>query len=270
MPTRTLPMRDVTGADERRLYCRENKKANDLTLQPFDQACRYARTLGLRTKREWEVWAASDERPSTIPRYPQRAYADAGWHGWADFLHGLPATPSRYIPFVDARTFVHSLDLKSRGEWSRWIAEGKRPLHIPAGPNVVYADAGWRGWADWLGTTTPQPVGPAALPRKEFISFPEARTYARGQCLNSRRAWARWAASGACPPGIPHNPAEVYRASGWLGWPDFLGYTLSRPRARRWTPTMTVPAKEPHASVTARACSADDGSLSSSTRTSFS
>jgi hypothetical protein len=30
-------------------------------------------------------------------------------------------------------------------------ASGKKPDDIPDRPDIVYANSGWKGWADWLG-----------------------------------------------------------------------------------------------------------------------
>ncbi len=293
MPVRTLPARDVTLTNGRGVV---TTNALDLELNiekswSFEKSRRYARALGLRTKRDWETWASSNERPATMPRYPHRAYADQGWQGWLDFLHGLTETPSRYrafadarlfartlrlrtkrdwgmwvrasdtptdlphapqqvyanegwiswpdflhegatppsrhAPFVEARAYAHGLGLRSRRAWNEWCVSRKRPTDIPADPSHVYMGEGWRGWADWLDAGTAQVATP---PRRLFVPFVEARAYAHGLGLRSRRAWTTWAASGSCPPTIPRDPAQVYRADGWTHWPDFLGYEF-KPRA---------------------------------------
>ena len=54
--------------------------------------------------------------------------------------------------FEDARDFVRGLGLKSSTEWREYCNSGKKPADIPSNANSVYADAGWSGWGDWLGT----------------------------------------------------------------------------------------------------------------------
>ena len=61
----------------------------------------------------------------------------------------------KYRPFHEARKFA--LKLKSvaegyafcKGEMSRL---GRLPTDIPVAPNNTYADTGWAGIGDWLGT----------------------------------------------------------------------------------------------------------------------
>jgi hypothetical protein len=54
--------------------------------RPFEAARCYARSLGLPSARAWRQWATSPARPADIPSNPDRAYAQAGWTDWADWL----------------------------------------------------------------------------------------------------------------------------------------------------------------------------------------
>ena len=37
--------------------------------------------------------------------------------------------------------------------WFKYIATHDTPDDIPARPDLVYANEGWRGWKDWIGLT---------------------------------------------------------------------------------------------------------------------
>ena len=62
-----------------------------------------------------------------------------------------------WLPFEEARAFVHTLELKGAAEWNDYSAgrmekeEGTRPPNIPANPDTVYKDTGWISMPDWLG-----------------------------------------------------------------------------------------------------------------------
>ena len=58
----------------------------------------------------------------------------------------------QYRSFKDARAFVRGLGLKSRDGWREYCKSGSKPADIPASPNNTYAEAGWIGMGDWLGT----------------------------------------------------------------------------------------------------------------------
>jgi predicted helicase len=79
-------------------------------------------------------------------------------------------------PFEEAREFVRGLGLKSRAEWDAYCKGdmprlGGLPSDIPVFPNQVYADQGWSGVGDWLGT------GNVAYFLREYRPFEEARLY---------------------------------------------------------------------------------------------
>jgi hypothetical protein len=44
----------------------------------------------------------------------------------------------RYLPFDEAKKFVHSLEIKSQKEWDIFCKDGKRPGNIPVLPERVY------------------------------------------------------------------------------------------------------------------------------------
>lgn len=52
---------------------------------------------------------------------------------------------SRYNwrPFEEARTFIHSQELKGRDEWRVWAKSGAKPDDIPTSPEQAYKDKGW-------------------------------------------------------------------------------------------------------------------------------
>jgi hypothetical protein len=186
--------------------------------RPFNEARAFVQGLGLKSHTEWREYCKSGKKPADIPANPNRTYADAGWLGWGDWLGtGRIADRLRqYRSFKDARAFVHGLGLKSQSDWREYRASGKKPADIPSHPDEVYAEAGWAGMGDWLGTDNR---------RGGWRPFKESRTFARGLKLKSRADWSAYYKSGKRPPDIPIAPNAVYATDGWLGWGDWLGYT---------------------------------------------
>jgi hypothetical protein len=58
----------------------------------------------------------------------------------------------KFLNFEKARKFVRSLNLKTHGDWIAFTKSGNLPSDIPAYPNGVYKNKGWKGMRDWLGT----------------------------------------------------------------------------------------------------------------------
>ena len=123
--------------------------------------------------------------------------------------------------FEEARDFARSLGLGSEKDWVEWRMSEKRPQDIPADPCLVYGGKGgpWQGWPDFLGLESD-----GSCKRSRWWPFEEARRYAWGLGLKSKKQWHEWSKSGQRPPDIPSNPEQVYKEEGWLSWGDFLGF----------------------------------------------
>ena len=100
---------------------------------------------------EWRNYCKLGEKPLDIPAKPYRTYKDE-WKGWGDWLGtGAIATNERiYLPYTDARQFVHTLNLKSADDWFEYCKSEKKNMNIPTAPYQVYKNE-WKGWWDWLG-----------------------------------------------------------------------------------------------------------------------
>src|SRR5262249_24535514 len=88
---------------------------------------------------------------------------------------------------------------------------------IPATPARTYADEGWAGMGDWLGT------GRIADQLRQYRSFKESRAYVRSLNLKSGTEWKDYCKSGKKPDDIPAKPARTYAHDGWAGFADWLG-----------------------------------------------
>jgi hypothetical protein len=59
---------------------------------------------------------------------------------------------NKFKLFEEAREFARSLGLKSENEWREYKKTGLKPENIPAKPEMVYKNKGWKGFKDWLGS----------------------------------------------------------------------------------------------------------------------
>ena len=193
-----------------------NQKRN---YQPFKQARAFAHNLGLKGKGDWAKWCKTDARPKDIPTNPPEVYRNKGWVSWGDWLgtNTIANFNRTFLPFEDARAFVHSLGLKSMNDWRKWSKSGARPDNIPGCPSQTYRYTGWISFGDWLGTNTIAPQ------KRSYKSFEEARSFVHNLRLKSMKEWMAWAKTSRKPSDIPANPAGVYSSKGWTGWGDWLG-----------------------------------------------
>lgn len=108
-----------------------------------------------------------------------------------------------------------------------------RPPDIPANTDCTYAEAGWIGYGDWLGT------GTIAFSLRKCRPFKKAREFARSLKLNNRAEW--WAFcrgklhhKGRLPSDIPSNPNITYADHGWISIGDWLGTGFIPSRLRQF------------------------------------
>jgi hypothetical protein len=162
----------------------------------FREAREFARSLGIKNRKEWWNWCKSGKKPKGIPSNPDRAYKNE-WISWPDWLD----SQVKLLPFKEAREFVHSLRLKSYDEWPEYCKSGK-PKGIPSNPKIIYKDE-WQGARDWLGI--------------EFLPYEEANKYVRSLGFKNRREYETWTKSGKNLMKYHHVLSMYIRINGLIG-----------------------------------------------------
>jgi hypothetical protein len=145
---------------------------------PFEEARKIVRSLRINSERKWRKWVSSENRRKGIPSSPHGVYKEE-WKGWGDWLGtGIKTVKDRkYLPFSEAREYVHSLGLKSQSEWNRYCKSGNKPDYIPHHAYRTYKEE-WKGTADWLGT--------------ESWPFLKAREFVHSLGLKNRKEYQKW------------------------------------------------------------------------------
>jgi hypothetical protein len=156
-------------------------------------------------------------------------YKNLGWKGYPDWLtkEGKVRNLGGHMPFESARAFVHTLGLKVTKEWFQYARgkmphKGKLPPGIPVKPDCKYANEGWAGMADWLGSGL-------VVPRlRKFKSFEDSRLFARRLRLKTLNEWRMYCAGKLAgtpllPNDIPKHPHQVFQGKGFTNYSDWLG-----------------------------------------------
>jgi superfamily II DNA or RNA helicase len=185
----------------------------------FEDSRAFVHALGLKSEADWRNYCKSGKKPDDIPANPSSTYAKAGWTGMGDWLGTgrVAAQLRQYRPLEGARAYVHGLGLKSFTEWLDYCKSGKKPDDIASNPNITYAETGWAGYGDWLGT------GRVSNLRRQFRPFESARAFVRDLGLKSQAEWLDYCKSGKKPDDIPAVPEQTYAEMGWVGMGDWLG-----------------------------------------------
>ena len=81
---------------------------------PFKEALLHARSLKLKSHKEWVGWCKTGARPDNIPSHPDQTYKHDGWQGWGHWLGtGTVAHKGQqFLPFTEALLRARSLKLK--------------------------------------------------------------------------------------------------------------------------------------------------------------
>ena len=188
---------------------------------PYDEAKEFVHGLKLKSENEWRIFCNSSDYIEIIPRTPQVVYKNKGWNGMGDWLGtGRIATHLRdYLPYDEAKEFVHGLKLKSENEWRAFCKSSDKMEKIPKTPAIVYNNKGWKGMGDWLGT------GRIGDQQMVYRDFEEAKEFVHTLKLKSSTEWTKYTKSGQKPTDIPNNPqlSKKYK-NDWKNWGDWLGY----------------------------------------------
>jgi hypothetical protein len=183
---------------------------------PYKEARQFARSLGLKSFKEWNRYCNSGDKPDDIPAELYQHYKNE-FKGIGDFLGtGVIAPKDRvFRSFAEAREFARSLGLRSNLEWRQHFKLNKRPDDIPYKVERTYKKE-WKGWGDFLGT------GTVASQDMEFLPFIKARKFATLLNLKSFKDWQEYCKSGDKPDDIPAVPVRTYKKE-WKGWGYWLG-----------------------------------------------
>jgi superfamily II DNA or RNA helicase len=191
-------------------------KYKDRTLYSYEEAKKYVHGLKLKNWKDWMLFTKFGQLPIDIPKDPSLAYKNKGWINWGEWLgNGKVATKEfEFLPYKEARQFVHELGLKSTNEWRKYCL--KRPKNLPSNPEKVYKDKGWINFGDFIGTNN--------FRNKDriYLSFEQSLLYSRSLNLMNEKEWRNWKKHNAIPENIPAKPEVYYKESGWCGYSFWL------------------------------------------------
>ena len=183
----------------------------------YQESKEFLRSLELKSQDDFKQYKNSPSFNSFIPKMPEIKYRKTGdWKGWPDFLSYTRIHKWEFREFNAAREFVRKLELQNQNEWNKYSKSDKIPSDIPKAPWTVYSD--WINMGDWLGT------GVIASHKKKYLSYEDARKFARELKFSKMTEWKKFQISDSFPDFLPKCPDNSYKNKGWVSWPDFLGY----------------------------------------------
>jgi len=184
----------------------------------FREARKWAQSLGLLSEREWRE-RRKRGLPAGIPTNPNRTYAKE-WQGWGNWLRNdKPVSrESRFRSYAEASKWAKRNGIRSKSDWLRLVAAGKKPADIPSNLEKKY-QADWTSFGDFCGS------GFVAWERRRWARYDIARRWASEHRIATKDEWEAAAAAGLLPDNIPRSLPQVYKDQ-WKGWREFLGQPI--------------------------------------------
>nr|WP_314305404.1 VPA1269 family protein [Pseudomonas aeruginosa]MDT8214517.1 VPA1269 family protein [Pseudomonas aeruginosa] len=112
-----------------------------------------------------------------------------------------------YPTYAEAQAAAQALGIKSRSDYNKRYREDPR---LPSSPNMIYADAGWIDWYDFLGNEWPDC----------YPTYAEAQAAAQALSIKNQPDYNKRYRE---DPRLPSSPDRFYADAGWIDWYDFLG-----------------------------------------------
>jgi hypothetical protein len=118
----------------------------------FEDAKEFVKSLKLQNVNDWREYCLSGNKPSDIPSSPNKTYSQEGWINYGDWFGTgkIGNTKRIFLPFKEAKEFALTLGLRNEKEWRSWKKKGELPSNVPAKPEVIYIEKGWKGYVDFL------------------------------------------------------------------------------------------------------------------------
>jgi len=115
----------------------------------YEEAKKYAQSLNLKGKEDWELHTKSNTFPDDIPKQPRARYKNE-FEGFGIFLGtgNISLKFRKYRSYEEAKKYAQSLNLKSMGDWHKHAKSKDFPKDIPISP---YKYKEYNGVEDFLG-----------------------------------------------------------------------------------------------------------------------
>lgn len=138
----------------------------------FEDARTFARSLNLKSQKDWRNYCNKEKKPQDIPTDPGTTYKNKGWISYGDFLgtDRIATREIKFLSFNEARSFVRSLNLKNTKEFREYVKSDTSNKMIPTNPNVVYKDE-WMGFGDFIRDVRIENVYPVEAGRASVFKY---------------------------------------------------------------------------------------------------
>jgi hypothetical protein len=170
---------------------------------PLKEALSYVSKYHIKTLECWRNFISRSDSPDNLPVDPEVYGLSSD-----EFFGSIP-----HSSLSRAKEYAREHNLKSLKEWSeKASSDSEFPPDLPKSLKY-FTKRGWTNATDFFGGLGRRKRG------TNFVSFEEAREWARNSSVNTAVEWLQ---STIIPENIPKSPYIKY-SDKWISWPDFLG-----------------------------------------------
>jgi len=174
----------------------------------FNSAKKYARSLDIKSSKEWRTLYDEGKININIPKYVNEHYKNKGWNGWSDFL-GY----EKYLNFSDAKKKLRILKVTSRSIYQVSYKKGILK-NLPSDPFYYNKFPQWKNLPDFLSSKN--------LPKNiEYLSLEDHYVFAKKHDVKNINDWRKICKSK--PPNIHSMPEKKFKNKGWVSYSHFFG-----------------------------------------------
>lgn len=128
----------------------------------YDEAIKKIHKLKLNSIKEWTDFCKNNKkwlRENKIPANPTKVYGSK-FLNIRDWLGSKNIRPSdrKFRSFVNSKKYAIKQKCKNKFEWYIHARSDVFPIDVPKEPQSTYANSGWEGWGDFLGTGNKSPT----------------------------------------------------------------------------------------------------------------
>jgi predicted helicase len=123
----------------------------------FNKAKKFIRKLKLNSVSEWSKYCKENKLPFGMPVAIHHVYSKhKNWKGFPNFSGSKSVDPKEisrnFYTYIEAKEFMKKFKLNNVTEWKNKYLK-IRNKKIPAAPDRIYKNKGWKGWPDFLSNS---------------------------------------------------------------------------------------------------------------------
>ena len=181
----------------------------------YEEAKVFIQKQNLKSKKEFDKWSSSDQRPINFPSKPSTIYS-GDFETYSKFLGYIAKGRYRnYMSYEEAKVFIQKINFRSSWEFKIWSSSGQRPNNFPSSPHVKYEEE-FEGYSEFLGY-------PGSRKLRDYLTYEDAKVFIQKYNFKSIKEYSAWLLSNERPSDFPGNVYNKYRKE-FEGYPVFLGY----------------------------------------------